>query len=334
MIDQEPLEALLATLYDPDEPIRAVLVYRLSDITAADLSTLSREWATIPVERRRALLRRLLDATETTFDVDYATVARLALQDEDEEVRRHAISALWTDDTLNCMELIVERLKEDPSAVVRANAAAELGRFVLMAELEEIDVEAVKAAEEALLDAHNNEDDLDVRRRALEGIAFSSREEVPRLISRAASDKNKKMRASAIFAMGRSADERWEDSVLEALTDEDPEMRYEAARAAGELQSQAAVPTLIRFLRDDDAEIKGAAIWSLGEIGGSDAVDALSELLDEEEDSPLGDDIEDALNMAMLMSGQLGLITRGGGMGLDDEDLIDDYDDFDPDDLR
>jgi HEAT repeat protein len=111
------------------------------------------------------------------------------------------------------------------------------------------------------------------------------------------------MQASAIFAMGRSADERWRSEVMEALFSKDPEILYEAARAAGELSIAEAVPRLIELLDHPDREIKGAAVWALGETGGKAAQQALILLAEEEDDEDLLESIEDALNMAALGAG-------------------------------
>jgi HEAT repeat protein len=112
------------------------------------------------------------------------------------------------------------------------------------------------------------------------------------------------MRVSALFAMGRSYDERWHEAVLRSLDDDDAEIRFEAARAAGELEIRAAVPALVRLASGGDREVTEVAVWSLGEIGGLEAKRALSALARraaQNDDHDLTEMIEDALVSADLI---------------------------------
>ena len=83
------------------------------------------------------------------------------------------------------------------------------------------------------------------------------------------------LRQSAVFAMGRSVDLFWADTILAELCSGSPAMRYEAVRACGELQLERAVGGLIQLAQDPDREVQSMAIWALGQIGGSRARSAL-----------------------------------------------------------
>lgn len=299
-------ESLLTGLTDENQPLRAALVYRLSDLQPGELAKLKAIWPSISVERRRLLLSRLVETSETSFDVDFSAAAIFALNDDDPQVRAHAIAALWETEDEVAMHRFIKLLRDDEAAAVRASAAEALGKFVLAGELGKLPAAAAREAEEALLVAvRSAHEPLDVQRRALESLAYSSREEVADLIEKARTHDEATMRSTAIFAMGRSADKRWARHVLAALEHPQEEMRYEAARAAGELGLTAAVSRLIDMARGSDPEIKEAAIWSLGEIGGSQAQQALFSLADQEEDGDLLKAIEDAVNTAALAAGEL-----------------------------
>ena len=69
-------------------------------------------------------------------------------------------------------------------------------------------------------------------------------------------DDDPKMPATAVFAMGRSADPYWKRTAAARTVFPDPQMRFEAARAVGELEFKAAVPCLIELLLDPDRELK------------------------------------------------------------------------------
>jgi HEAT repeat protein len=79
------------------------------------------------------------------------------------------------------------------------------------------------------------------------------------------------MKAAALYAMGRSLDPGWVDTIVYELESDDAELRYEAARAAGEVGDHRVVLGLIDLVRQ-------AAIVSLGKIGGTAAVQALRRL--------------------------------------------------------
>jgi HEAT repeat protein len=324
------IDTLVADLANPDLPLRATLVYRLSSISSEDLIQVQAAWNTLPLERRRLLLARLAETSENNFEVDFTDFALFAMTDEDAEVRQSAVGALWYNIDSQVMQKFISLLAGDANDGVRAAAAEALGRFVLAAQLGDLPEQIGFAAEEALLAALNSVDKSPlVHRHALESLAYSNREELKDLIETAHEDERIELRASAVFAMGRSADEHWSRHILRALDSDDPEIRFEAARATGELLLGSAVAKLIRLTSEtSDREIREAAIWSLGEIGGSESQAALMRLADQEVDEDLLEVIEDALSSAQLASGQLGAIV----LQADDEVMMDIDDDSGDDD--
>jgi HEAT repeat protein len=126
-------------------------------------------------------------------------------------------------------------------------------------------------------------------------LGYSSREELPQLIEKAYDSGNKDWLISALFAMGRSANDRWEAMVLEHLQSQVEEVRFEAARAAGELELRAARPILFEMLDEDNADIRMTAAWSLSQIGGEGVQEALESLLEETEETEEAEFLEDAL---------------------------------------
>lgn len=270
--------------------------YILSGISKKEMETFHRAWPQLPVERRRTILRVLVEITEASFEADFNTIFRFCLSDEDEEVRAQAIEGLWEDESVSILRSLIGLLRGDPSFLVRARAAAGLGRFVLLAELDELDSELGVEVREVLLDTINNPQEvLEVRRRAVEAISFSGVEGVRKIIETTYQDESQKMRVSALFAMGRSIDPYWGKTLLRELRNPDPEMRYEAARACGELELKEAVPTLARLTNDADREVQGAAIWALGRIGGRRARRVLQACC-ESDDEILAEASEEALS--------------------------------------
>lgn len=255
-----------------EAPLSMSNLYILSGMTKREMEAFRGAWPRLPVERRRTILRALVQITEASFEADFNSIFRFCLKDEDEEARAQAVEGLWEDESVSIMRSLIGLLQGDSSFLVRARAAAGLGRFVLLAELDELDGELGMEVGEALLRTINNpQEALEVRRRAVEAISFSGEEGVREIIEAAYQDQTQRMRVSAVFAMGRSVDLYWGETLLQELKNPDPEMRHEAARACGEVELKEAVPTLARLIDDADREIQGTAIWALGRIGGRGA---------------------------------------------------------------
>ncbi len=151
--------------------------------------------------------------------------------------------------------------------------------------------------EDALLSVVRGEADSTLRKRALESLSYSSRPETAALIESAFERADPAWVASALRAMGRSHDERWNDNVISKLLDEDPIIKFAAVEAAGQLVIEAAVPILLQILDDDEEpeDVATACIWALSQIGGDDARTYLVALLDQTEDEDLSEFLEDAL---------------------------------------
>jgi HEAT repeat protein len=102
---------------------------------------------------------------------------------------------------------------------------------------------------------------------------------------------------SALFAMGRSSNERWKKQVLSKLHTPNDDIRSEAIHAAGELELASARPVLLDMLEDEeDMELRRELIWALSKIGGEGVRDRLEEILDAEKDDEEADFIEEAID--------------------------------------
>jgi HEAT repeat protein len=308
--EQPDLETTLAALAaNKDGAANATIYYGLSHLDAAALPRLAETWAKVAPEIRAKLLSQLLDISEANFDLDYNVLATFALDDEHAEVRGAAVELLWEDESLVLMNRLIEMVEWDESDLVRAKATSELGRFILLGELGDLPEQETARAEDLVLTLlTNDEEAVEVRRRSLEAIANSGHDIVPEVIEEAYRGPDARMQASAVFAMGRTCDNRWNDTVLEAFASHDPALRYEASRASGELEIQEAVPFLATIAQDDDADIRYAAIWALGEIGGNYALKVLGRLADaaeEADDEEMQSAIEESIGIASLAGREL-----------------------------
>jgi len=277
-------------------PLSISNLYILSGMSKREMEAFRAVWPRLPVERRRTILRALVEITEASFEADFNTIFRFCLSDEDEEVRAQAIEGLWEDESVSILRSLIALVQGDLSVLVRAKAAAGLGRFVLLAELDELNSKLGAEVREVLLHTINNPQEvLEVRRRAVEAISFSGEEGVREIIEAAYQDESQKMRVSALFAMGRSIDPYWGETLLRELKNPDPEMRYEAARACGELELREAVATLASLINDADREVQEAALSALGRIGGQRARRLLQACC-ESDDEVVAEAAEEALS--------------------------------------
>lgn len=319
-----PFDEVVRALLDREQVLDPLYLYRLSDISQSDLSTLKNIWGEIHLDRRRGLVEDLEQLTDSNHLLSFEPVFRLALDDSDEQVRFFAIRAIEVFDTDDLIPFFLSVLTGEYSVDLRAVTASVLGKYVYRGELDKIEKEQQQEIEDHLLTVLDNEGPRKVQRRALEAISFSSREEVRDQILKAYHKDEDEWVASALFAMGRSYDHDYTDLVVEKLQHTSPNIRLEAVRACGELTIEDAVPIILDLL-NDLPEIRGAAIWTLSQIGGEEAGPALRDLLEDQ----ITAEEEELIHQALE---RLDFLEDGIDMSIlnlqfdDDEYILDDYD--------
>jgi HEAT repeat protein len=268
-----------------------------SDIGTLELKILLDIWPRVALSRKLTLLEDLIALADTDTLVSFDDFARALLTDPDPQVRTRSIRLLNECEATDLIPSYLDMLKNDPDVTVRAEAARILNLYVDLGELEEIPDTLYHQVEDALLASAASEDDARVRRAALESLGYSSRTEVVTLIESAFHREDPSWKASALTAMGRSADERWSDSITRSMVNEDDRIRKSAVQAAGELSLKSARPLLLKMLgEEEDDTVLSAIIWSLSQIGGEDVRTYLENLLDQVEDEEQIAFLEEALD--------------------------------------
>lgn len=288
---------ILQHLLDDSRPFPARYLYRFSDLTADDLNAMLQIWPQVSLKRKVTFLEDLEDLAATDTLVSFEDLARALLADGEAAVRTRAIRLLWECTDPHLIPVYLNLLANDESEETRAAAASALGLFIYQGELEELEPRLLHQVEEALLDAARHATSPLIRRRALEALGTSSRSEVVELIEAAYHRPEPEWVVSALFAMGKSCDTRWEKQVLSQLDNPNDEIRNEAIRAAGELELASARRFLLDQLEDEeDIDIRHQIIWALSKIGGPGVQEKFHEMLDAEMDDEEAEFLEDALN--------------------------------------
>jgi HEAT repeat protein len=243
-------------------------------------------WPSLGADARASLLGRMLELAEDDATLDFTALYRIILDDASAPLRAAALGGLADTEDITLMRKLIRIMQSDPEASVRAAAAESLGRFVLLAEHGRLGEGSANSLAGALLGVHGDDaEEIEVRRRALEAMAYLSRHDVRQAITDAYDSGDPLLRASAMFAAGRNLDPSWLDTLLDEMDSDLPEMRYEAAVASGEYQDERAVPGLVRLTEDHDAEVRLAAVTALGKIGGQQARERLEELTAAEDEA-------------------------------------------------
>ena len=268
-----------------------------SDIQPLELQTVMDVWDRVNLDRKLSLLEGLVSLAAKDTLVSFDDFAKSILNDPNASVRIYAIRLLVECEDVKLVPMYLDLLKNDADANVRAEAAKVLNLFVDLGELEEIPEDVYDEVMSALLEAANSEKEARVRRRVLESLGWSSHPDVIALIESAFEMDENAWKASALTAMGRSANDIWEDRVLRSLLEENNAVRKAAVQAAGELPLKSARVPLLRMLeQEENDEVMSAVIWSLSQIGGEDVQTYLEAVLDQAEDDALISFLEEALD--------------------------------------
>lgn len=278
--EKPPRMRYIAEILDSGNSISNSVLISLSDLNSEELKFFTGIWAKTELGRRQEIISQLLHLSEVDLKLDFSSVFVSFLSDSDETIRVKAVAGLEGEESYRLIKPLVQALQEDTSVKVRAAAVIALGKFALQGELGNLPGFYREKVYNALLKVlENGTESTEVKRRALEAISPFSLPRVKELIETAYNTDDVKMKASAIYAMGRNCDLAWLPTLLIELNNHNPEMRYEAANACGELSAEEAVPRLVEMTEDHNQQVQVAAIKALGEIANEQAKQALSKLM-------------------------------------------------------
>jgi HEAT repeat protein len=270
------MEEFLDNLADLSLEVPASEFVEVSDLSPTEVGAFAKEWFKIPVERQRWAISTMVELAEDNPELDFCAIFKMCLRDRDEVVLEKAMEGLWESEDRSVIPSLVQVLRSNRGIEVRAAAAVALGKFAILVQDGKLlpkDADAVLTNLMAVLD--NPQEPLEVRRRSLEAAAPFNTEDINKYVCWAYENGDPALKASAIFAMGRTGETSWLPILLRELQSNEPSVRYESANASAELGDEDVVPHLISLLQDDDYQVQMAGLNALGKIGGPLAKRAL-----------------------------------------------------------
>ncbi|MFW5945884.1 MAG: HEAT repeat domain-containing protein [Candidatus Natronoplasma sp.] len=189
------------------------------------------------------------------------------LQESEAKIREEAVKALGMIGSKEALSYLIERLKEDPAATVRANAALALSHF----ESED----CKRALKEAVED-----EDWEVRH----DVAIAMREfqdkEIEEKLCSLITDKEMEVRKKAIDSLGEMGDEDMISELKKHLGYE--ELKKNAARAISKIGTEKALEPLEKMYHNGDQEMREIAVQGIENIKSEDANSILLDALEDE----------------------------------------------------
>ena len=270
------IDVFIRAIADESEPLSDAPFHEASDPSPSEVVEFDRFLSTLDEEERRVVLTTMVEQAEENLELDFTSIFRHFLKDEDDQLAQLGIEGLWEQEERWLITELVGLLRSERGAQVRAASAVALGKFPILALEGKIPPQEGALIYRVLMDFLEDEiEDLEVRRRCLEALAPFNTEEVRDYIRWAYDDEDQDLRSSSIYAMGRTGELSWLPVLLLELESSDAAVRYETANACGELADQQATPQLVELLDDEDPEVRLASIAALGKIGGAEARRAL-----------------------------------------------------------
>lgn len=303
MMEESTLDfnKVIDALIDEGNPFPPAMWSYFSDLSRHDLNLLKQRWEFVTPQRKTALVQDLGSLMDYDFQVSFTDFAKFCLNDDEPQVRAGAIRLLFEYEKKDMVEPMLDILANDAEDMVQAMAATMLGNYVYQGELDELPLPLKKRIEDALLEAIEESNSVLLQRRALEALSYSSREEVPPLILAAYEKKERDWKVTALFAMGRSANQQWGPYILHNLESDEPELLFEAIQAAGEMYLESALPQIQEIAENSqemDQLIRMAIARALENIGDSESIEVLSRMLEWAEDDEEIELIEQAMEYA------------------------------------
>ena len=280
------LKDLGSELADEAKALKFSSLIQVSGLSSEEVAEFKAGWPSVPEVRRNEVLDKLVEMCDDSLELEFSGVFKACLTDGDEGVREKAARGLWECDDRTVIRPLTALLQSDPSPKVRSAAATSLRKFATMAQEDKLSSRDADRIRDVLMTVIGlEEEELEVKRRAIEAAASLDLPEIDEIIHEAHQSGDPGLHQSAIFAMGQTSNPQWVPTILSEMDHEDPAIRYEAAVALGRLGDESTFPHLVKLILDDDLQVQLAVIAGLGSFGGPMAKRALQHCLKMEDEA-------------------------------------------------
>ena len=257
-------------------------LHAVSRLSAVSEQRVRQQLAALESASRFALLERLHEVGSEFGGYDFTVLFSAMMSDDDASVRTLAVSGLASCETAGATAALLDAARsEEEDEQVRREAVSALGAVALRLELgwaaSEAAGEVVDTLRTIVQDVREDES---IRALALSGVGVVSEAWVSELIEQAYESDAAALHLGAVQAMGRNADLSWLPLLEGSLLAEDEDEQIAAVQAVGEIGSEDGTTMLFELFDDPSAseELLQAAVAALGEIGGEEAIEELQRL--------------------------------------------------------
>ena len=215
------LDEVLESLEDTEASLSSSLLAELSDIDPESSWEFRKVWDTLDANRRHKVLLRLSELAEENVEINFDTLFKFGLEDEDSDVRLAAIDGLWENQQTWLQRELVKMAKEDESEVVQIASVQALERFCLAAELNNRQETGKHLAEVLLSLFESPGSSVEMRRRSLEAMSPLDLPEIHNALKTSFYSKDRSLKVSAVYGMGGSCNPAWLPLLLPELQNTD-----------------------------------------------------------------------------------------------------------------
>lgn len=279
------LENLYTTLVEDIDSLSDSDYSLLSDLNDNEFVNFSETWEQLETKSQIQIIASIYDLSEENSDLNFEKIFKLGLKSSDESLIYASLEGLWESDGHDTLRQLILLAHKTLSPHVKGTIMTHIARFIVLGIDGKINSTMLENVHTLLKTTYNNhEESTEVRRRALESLAYFDNPETQDFIKEAYISNNPTLKVSSIYAMGKTCNTIWIPLLCEELNNEDPEIRYESVEAIVEIGEDKSAEILLQLIEDDDQQVRLSVISGLGKLGTLSSKEALIKCMDDEDD--------------------------------------------------
>ena len=237
----------------------------IDDSQARAIVEVWRDWQELDV---LSTLLELRQVAQTDLSMEFDALFRAAISFPALDIRLECVRALSNGGSVNNAQTLLEVLKSDASAHVRAAAALSLHAFSDPTQTRNTPNSVLERIAVGLRNAVNVDEKV-VRGKALQSLAAMHDDEATALIDAMFDEAigDPELMSDVLLAMGETDDRTWLPTIEDAFYSSASQIRISAVTAFGNLATDDDVESLTDPFDDHVLEVQMATVQALGNIG-------------------------------------------------------------------